>query len=331
MSQSAGQGSHRDGRAAGSAAPRVSIVVPNLDSPWVGRTAEALLAAAEEALSVRTSAGSAPPSSLPWSETVPVEILIVGQDTPGLLATLPPRAPGATLRRVETAERLNPAAARNRGVQEAQGDILLFTDADCAPRSDWILHLLAALEAAPIAGGSVTFDLHAGYWAVTDNIASFHELLPDRPGSSATDGPLGSLNLALTRQAWNAVGPFDEALTTSEDFDWILRARQAGLSTAFVPTAVVEHAPVRENRTALERHAAWYGAHFHEFRRRHPGVFDSGPTWRSRRRLYLAAPLKAWISALGIFQRHHWLPWRFLPGVAAFKRAWYREVLSHWK
>jgi len=35
-----------------------------------------------------------------------------------------------------------PAAARNRGAQEAQGDILFFTDSDCVPRREWVKHMI---------------------------------------------------------------------------------------------------------------------------------------------------------------------------------------------
>lgn len=302
------------------ARPAVSVVVPNLDSPWIGTTLAAL-------------AGEI--ARLPQSRSpdLTAEVVVIGRDAPGqvreFLATHPESASEVLF--VETEGRLSPAAARNRGVAEARGRRLLFTDADCTPQPGWLPHLAAALEDSPVAGGAVTFDLEAGYWAVADNIASFHELLPDRPGERDTRDPLGSLNLAVTREAWETAGPFDEALVTSEDLDWVLRARAAGLATAFVPEAVVEHAPVRADRAALEAHARWYGDHFHEFRQRHPGVFDRGPTWRTPKRLALAAPVKSWTSALGIFQRHRWLPWRHLPGVAVFKRAWYRAVVAGWE
>ncbi len=260
---------------------------------------------------------------------------MVGRDAPGLV----PRGGEGdesgehAVRFLETAERLNPAAARNRGVAAARGERILFTDADCRPLPRWAERLAAALDAAPVAGGAVTFRLDGDRWALADNVASFHELLADRPAEADTAGPLGSLNLAVTRDAWQQVGPFDEELTTSEDFDWVLRARAAGLATAFVPGAVVEHADVRDGRAAVEAHAAWYGAHFHAFRRRHPHAFGTGPTWRWRWLLRLAAPLKARLAARAVFRGHPRLAGsraRALPGVVAFKRAWYRAVLDSW-
>ncbi len=255
-----------------------------------------------------------------------IEVVVVGRDSHGLV----PR--DGSVHFVETEARLNPAAARNLGVSEARGERIFFTDADCLPLPGWLAGLDAGLERAAVAGGAVVFARGGGRWALADNIASFHELLPDRPAEGDTRRPLGSLNLACTRAAWEVVGGFDESLTTSEDHDWVLRARQAGLATAFVPEAVVEHAAVRGSLAEVEAHAAWYGAHFHRFRARHPEAFGTGPTWASRERLARAVPVKAVASALGIFLRHPRLltSLHALPGVVAFKRAWYRAVLESW-
>jgi glycosyltransferase involved in cell wall biosynthesis len=39
-----------------------------------------------------------------------------------------------------------PAAARNHGACLAQGDILLFTDADCSPAPGWVEQMLKTLD-----------------------------------------------------------------------------------------------------------------------------------------------------------------------------------------
>ncbi len=39
-----------------------------------------------------------------------------------------------------------PAAARNRGAKEASGEILLFTDSDCIPESDWVSEMLTPFQ-----------------------------------------------------------------------------------------------------------------------------------------------------------------------------------------
>ena len=45
-----------------------------------------------------------------------------------------------------------PAAARNPGARAAAGDILLFTDADCVPASDWVERMVAPFADPAVAG-----------------------------------------------------------------------------------------------------------------------------------------------------------------------------------
>jgi glycosyltransferase involved in cell wall biosynthesis len=53
--------------------------------------------------------------------------------------------------------RANSAAARNAGLDRAQGRYLLLTDADCIPDPTWARHLIVALTAngVAVAGGSI--------------------------------------------------------------------------------------------------------------------------------------------------------------------------------
>jgi glycosyltransferase involved in cell wall biosynthesis len=119
-----------------------SVVVPDLDSPWIGETLGAL---AEQ--------GAPGPG---------VEVLVVGRDGPGLV---PRQGP---VRLLATEERLAPAAARNRGVAAAGGRRLAFVDADCRPLPGWLATLTAALDAAPVAGGAVTFPRRGNRWALAE-------------------------------------------------------------------------------------------------------------------------------------------------------------------
>lgn len=286
----------------------ISIVVPSLDASTVGRTLDSL-----------RREGAPGPG---------VEVIVVGRDRAGLV---PRNTAGLTF--LETAEALNPAAARNLGVAHSHGSKILFVDADCAVLPGWLGALTGALDRAPVAGGSVDFPRDGNIWALADNIASFHELLADRAAEDDTRGPLGSLNLAVRRATWEALGGFDSALTTSEDFDWVLRARARGFATAFEPAARVEHAAVRDGRAKLAGHARWYGRNFHDFRERHPTAFAGGMTWSSRTRLALFSPLKAVVAALAIFRAHPRAlagTRRAFLGVVLFKWHWYRAVLATW-
>jgi glycosyltransferase involved in cell wall biosynthesis len=43
-----------------------------------------------------------------------------------------------------------PAAARNRGANEATGEILVFTDSDCIPESDWVSQMLTPFQSEQV-------------------------------------------------------------------------------------------------------------------------------------------------------------------------------------
>lgn len=80
----------------------------------------------------------------------------------------------------------------------------------------------------------------------------------------------GSL-LALRRDAWNDVGPFDEAYRLYfEETDWLLRARKRGWDARFVPAARAVHF---YNQSAGREGEArrWFEESASRFRRRHYG------------------------------------------------------------
>src|SRR4030042_2580234 len=49
-------------------------------------------------------------------------------------------------------ENRGPAVARNNGVIQSQGDIILFTDADCDPQSNWIEEMIKPLNDNQVVG-----------------------------------------------------------------------------------------------------------------------------------------------------------------------------------
>jgi glycosyltransferase involved in cell wall biosynthesis len=146
------------------------------------------------------------------------------------------RFPGVRIEHRE--QRLLPQHARNRGVELARGEILVFTDPDCHADPEWLERLVAAFDAGhPIVSGSMTVAPARWLdWGV--HLSKFSWLLPGLPpGPCAT---VCTANAAYARSAFERVGPFNADVCIGDALlSW--RARAAGLAPWFEPGAVVEH------------------------------------------------------------------------------------------
>ena len=152
--------------------------------------------------------------------------------------------------RVVTLPRPGRAAARNAGAAAATEGRIAFLDADCRPERGWAGALLGCLGRAPLVGGAVTVRTGADPRASErfDALWRFQQERTIREGGWAA-----SANLAVTREAFDRVGGFDEAYGSAEDVDFCVRAARLGLEIAYCPGAVVAHPASRSMREVLAR------------------------------------------------------------------------------
>src|SRR4030043_1295029 len=108
---------------------QISIVIPTFNSAQV-------LKACLESLANQTVSGEA------------YEVIVVDDgstdETKDIVAKYP-------VRYIYQQNR-GPAAARNNGVNHAQGEIVLFTDADCDSEPNWIEEMIKPLNASQVVG-----------------------------------------------------------------------------------------------------------------------------------------------------------------------------------
>ena len=176
-----------------------------------------------------------------------------------------------------------PAAARNTGAAGAKGEILAFTDDDCAPAPDWLQTLAARFAAAPDhAIGGRTLNV------LSDNMYSTASQLlieylyayynaDHKPASFFT-----SNNLALPTASFYAIGGFDSSFPRAgaEDRDLCDRWLQHGYRMTYAPEARIYHSHALTLRTFCRQHFN-YGRGalcFHHLRaRRGSGRFKVEP------------------------------------------------------
>jgi len=170
------------------------------------------------------------------------EVVVVddGSDPP----VEPPRdlaRPGLRVRVLAQPNR-GPSAARNEGARAAEGEMLAFTDDDCAPDPGWLRSLAAAAATAPrsLLGGRVVNGLPGNRCSVASQAivdANVSHLF----ASGNALRFLTSNNLALSAEGFRAMGGFDERFRTAEDREFCYRWIAAARPVARVPDAVVEH------------------------------------------------------------------------------------------
>ena len=134
-------------------------------------------------------------------------------------------------------------AARNRGVAESKGEILVFTDADCRFDSKCLSELASFIAAAPRHN---CFQLHlTGDMSTLLGRAEELRLMALQDQTLQVDGRIRLLNTSgfAIRQSHKAVqnGPFDPTVFRGEDTLLLATLMQGGELPIFVPSAKVRH------------------------------------------------------------------------------------------
>lgn len=140
----------------------------------------------------------------------------------------------ARVRLVDASRGVGVNVPRNVGVRAASGDRLLLTDADDVVHAGWIqAYWKAFRNGAHTAGGSLHRVLADG-----TVLAKESKLYTSKMSESAY---ANGTNCGFTREAYDAVGGFDENMASGGDeIDFFARTSRIGYRMTLVPDAVVD-------------------------------------------------------------------------------------------
>jgi len=172
------------------------------------------------------------------------------------------------------------AAARNRGVARARGELIAFLDDDDFWHPSYLEAQVAQFEAHPKADLCTTGHIEVD----AARRVSRPDLRPLYPYPEAVvhflaECPIHTLSVvACRRAAFDRIGPFDESLSIVHDLDWYLRLIASGGQMAHCAAALVERSMPGG---LVSRHRHW----FTEERAFHRRFFAAGgcPKGRQRR------------------------------------------------
>jgi glycosyltransferase involved in cell wall biosynthesis len=151
---------------------------------------------------------------------------------------------GINIRFFKNVKNLGPAAARNKGIKEAKGKIVMFTDADCFVPKDWLKKIISQYSGRNIGGvGGFLEPGEKNFIAMLERMQNKYLLkIQNKKIIGNEECPTGYTNsMTYLKKALKEVGGFDEKFKfpSGEDFDLKKRVCKKGYKLVFIPEPII--------------------------------------------------------------------------------------------
>ena len=129
------------------------------------------------------------------------------------------------------AESRSVAQQRNEGAGRSTGEVLVFLDSELIPAADLVdryVERLAADDAPDVVLGYSASSTDGGLAAKHDALWWEDHFTAKRDAVTLMFGDFVGTNMAMRRETFERVGPFDTDFEAHDDWDWGVRALQPG-------------------------------------------------------------------------------------------------------
>ncbi|MFH1598271.1 MAG: glycosyltransferase [Patescibacteria group bacterium] len=132
------------------------------------------------------------------------------------------------------------AAARNLGIRESKGEIILFIDADCEPTATWVEEMIKPFSDSAVMAVKGAYLTNQKSLVARLTQIEFEERYAKMKKADSIDF-VDTYSAAFRKQALQQTGIFDEELKMSMDAELAFRVDKAGFKIVFNPQAKVYH------------------------------------------------------------------------------------------
>jgi len=135
-----------------------------------------------------------------------------------------------------------PASARNRGARDASGEVILFTDDDCAPARDWLTEMLRPFDDPEVVGAKGVYRTHQHELVarfVQCEYEDRYRVMSHEPSIDFVD----TYSAGFRHRQFTEIGGYDVSFPAAcaEDVELSYRMSRKGWKMVFAPAAVVYH------------------------------------------------------------------------------------------
>lgn len=142
-------------------------------------------------------------------------------------------------------------AARNKGIKNAQYDILAFIDADCFASKEWLKEGIKPIAngEADLVGGKVEF-----YFSKEKTASELYDSITNMQieNNIRERNVAKTVNLFAKKEIFNKIGLFPDYVKSGGDVQWTYKATRNGFSLVYAPKAIVMH-PARSLKSLIKK------------------------------------------------------------------------------